>query len=79
MQRRVNEVALPADGRLDADPARLAQILGNLLANAAKYTPLKARFTSAKAEGPNAVIQVRDTARHPGGSAAPHLRLVRAG
>lgn len=32
-------VSLPADCFLDADPDRLAQVFGNLLKNAARYTP----------------------------------------
>jgi two-component system CheB/CheR fusion protein len=46
---------------LDADPARLAQVLGNLLNNAARYTPRGGRisFTAAR-EGDDAVIVVTD-------------------
>jgi signal transduction histidine kinase/ActR/RegA family two-component response regulator len=46
---------------LDADPTRLAQVIANLLNNAAKYT--KARGTirlTAEHEGAEAVIRVRD-------------------
>ena len=46
---------------LDADLTRLAQVLGNLLNNAAKYTPEGGRIEiSARAEGGEAVIAVAD-------------------
>jgi PAS domain S-box-containing protein len=48
--------------RVEADPTRMAQVLWNLLNNAAKYTPEGGRIwlTAAK-EGGEAVIRVRDT------------------
>jgi PAS domain S-box-containing protein len=49
---------------LEADPARLAQVLGNLLDNAAKHSPRGGRITlSAEREGGRAVIEVRDAGR----------------
>jgi signal transduction histidine kinase len=56
-------VSLPAEPlRLEADAARLAQILGNLLNNAAKYTPAGGRVElTATREGGDIVIRVRDT------------------
>lgn len=47
---------------LEADPARLAQILSNLLYNAAKYTdPGGCISLSVRREGHEAVLSVRDT------------------
>lgn len=58
LQVELDEQPLP----LDADPTRLAQVLGNLLNNAAKYTPAGGQLTvSAKRDGGDAVIQVRDS------------------
>jgi len=46
---------------LDADPMRLAQVVGNLLANAAKCTEPGGQITvTATVEGPQAVLAVRD-------------------
>ncbi len=57
------EVALPHELLpLDGDPVRLAQILANLLNNAAKYTDAGGRITvTAVREGANVAIRVRDT------------------
>jgi signal transduction histidine kinase len=47
---------------LNADPTRLAQILGNLLTNACKFTDKRGRiFLTVEREGAQAVIRVRDT------------------
>jgi len=46
---------------LEADPARIAQILDNLLANAAKYTPDGGHVRmSVQREGKEAVVRVED-------------------
>ena len=46
---------------LDADPVRLAQVFGNLLNNAAKYTPNGGQITlRAERHGGNVVVSVRD-------------------
>ena len=57
------EVTLPDEPMwVEADPTRMAQVLWNLLNNAAKYTPEGGRIwlTAAK-EGGEAIIRVRDT------------------
>ena len=47
---------------LFADPVRLIQVISNLVNNAAKYTERGGRVViSARAEGPEAVIRVRDS------------------
>src|SRR4051812_3233393 len=46
---------------VDGDPTRLAQVVANLLTNAARYTPPRGRIAvSAAAEGEEVVIRVRD-------------------
>lgn len=47
---------------VDADPVRLAQVVSNLVDNAAKYTPERGTITIAlSVEGEEAVVAVRDT------------------
>ena len=55
-------VDLPDDALpLDADPVRMAQVVGNLLHNAAKYTPAGGRITvTAQRYGDDAMISVSD-------------------
>ncbi len=56
------EISLPpAPVALEADPTRLAQVVGNLLTNAAKYTPEGGRIVLAAApEDAQVVVRVRD-------------------
>jgi signal transduction histidine kinase len=52
------DAALP----VDADATRIAQVVANLLNNAAKYTPPRGQITLAvRRDGDDAVIAVRDT------------------
>jgi signal transduction histidine kinase len=56
-------VDVPSDGLgVSADPARLAQVISNLLTNAAKYTPPGGLIrVSAALEGESVVLRVRDS------------------
>jgi len=57
-QMQLAEDPLP----LEADPTRLAQVLGNLLNNAAKYTPAGGHISlRALRDGNEALIEVRDS------------------
>jgi signal transduction histidine kinase len=47
--------------RIDADPIRLRQALGNLVANAVKYTPSGTITITTSANGKAILIEVRDT------------------
>jgi PAS domain S-box-containing protein len=48
--------------QIDVDPTRMAQVLSNLLNNAAKYTPDGGRIElSARCDGSSALISVTDT------------------
>ncbi|MDB5868579.1 MAG: putative histidine kinase, hybrid [Polaromonas sp.] len=63
-RRHSLSVSLPAGGDIElmADATRLAQMLGNLLNNAAKYTPEGGRISlSARREGDMAVLEVTDS------------------
>ena len=60
-RRHVLAVDVPRGLVVDADPARLSQVVANLLSNAAKYTDAGGRITVvATAEGDAAVLRVRD-------------------
>lgn len=56
-------VTVPSTGlEIDADPARMAQVLSNLLTNAAKYTPVNGDVAiSAAREGGEVVVRVVDS------------------
>ncbi len=62
-RRHTLEVELPAEPLwLDADPLRIAQVLGNLLTNAAKFTDVGGRITlTAAREGSDVALSVTDS------------------
>mgnify|MGYP003288116254 CR=1 FL=1 len=68
-------VTLPPEPiALDADPIRLAQVLSNLLNNAAKYTERGGHiWLSAERHGYEAVVTVRDTGTGIPAELLPHI------
>jgi signal transduction histidine kinase len=59
---------------VEGDPARLAQVVGNLLTNAAKYTPDGGTIRlTAEREGGQAVIRVRDSGMGIAADLLPHV------
>jgi signal transduction histidine kinase len=68
-------VTLPPEPiALDADPIRLAQVLSNLLNNAAKYTERGGHiWLSAERHGYEAVVTVRDTGTGIPAKLLPHI------
>jgi signal transduction histidine kinase len=59
---------------LDGDQARLAQVVSNLLNNAARYTDRGGRVTlAAERQGSDAVVRVRDTGIGIPADMLPHL------
>ena len=69
------EISLPPDSLLlDADPVRLAQVVGNLLTNSAKYTEANGHiWLTARREGDQAVLSVRDTGIGIAPDMLPHV------
>jgi len=69
------DFSLPEESLLlHADPVRLAQVVGNLLTNAAKYTEPNGRiWLSAWREGDQAVLNVRDSGIGIEPDVLPHI------
>lgn len=73
--RQQLDIDLPVEEiRLEADPTRMAQVLGNILGNASKYTPSggKARL-SAVLDGGRVAISVKDTGSGIAAEDLPHV------
>ena len=59
---------------VDADPVRLAQVVSNLLTNSAKYTEANGHiWVSARREGNDAVLRVRDDGIGIAPDVLPHI------
>jgi len=69
------ELNIPRQGlEVNADPVRLSQVISNLLANAAKYTPSGGRITvQAAEEAGDIVLRVRDTGMGIAPDILPHV------
>jgi PAS domain S-box-containing protein len=69
------DVDLPVEEvQVEADPARMAQVLANLLSNAAKYTPAGGHVRLAAArEGDRVAISVKDTGAGIAPADLPHI------
>ncbi|MEO6362484.1 MAG: ATP-binding protein, partial [Caldimonas sp.] len=72
-QRLTIDLGAPAND-VDGDPVRLAQVVGNLLHNAAKYTPAGGAITlSTRRKGETGVIRVVDDGMGISAEALPHV------
>jgi PAS domain S-box-containing protein len=74
MEHELTVTLPPQPVHLHADPARLAQVVGNLLSNAGKFTDRGGRiWLTVRQDGEHAEIEVRDTGI--GIAAEHHARL----
>lgn len=69
------EISLPRESLLlDADPVRLAQVIGNLLTNSAKYSEANGQiWLTAQRDGDEALLTVRDTGIGIAPDMLPHV------
>jgi signal transduction histidine kinase len=69
------EVETPADlPEVAVDPERMAQVLGNLVSNALRYTPQNGRIVlSAQAQADDLLLQVRDSGSGIASEDLPHI------
>ena len=69
------EISLPEESlRVNGDPVRLSQVVGNLLTNAAKYTESNGRIRlSARREDGEAVLRVQDEGIGIAPDVLPHV------
>ncbi|MCE9525409.1 MAG: PAS domain S-box protein [Planctomycetales bacterium] len=69
------ELSIPSESLLlDADPVRLAQVVGNLLVNSAKYTPCSGHIgVTAQREGNQVVLRIRDNGIGIAPDMLPHV------
>ncbi|MEJ8837388.1 sensor histidine kinase [Ramlibacter sp. AN1133] len=64
----------PGPVLVHADPVRLAQVFGNLLENASKYTPERGQITlCVEVREPNVVVTISDNGIGISAEALPHL------
>ena len=62
------------EAMIDGDGTRLRQVLDNLLSNALKFTPKGGVIdTRLRIDGPNAVLQIRDTGEGISSDFLPHI------
>ena len=71
---RLSLAVAPDTPDVDADGARILQVLGNLLGNALKYTPAGGTITAgAEPQGDEVLLWVRDTGAGIAAQHLPHL------
>jgi CheY-like chemotaxis protein/anti-sigma regulatory factor (Ser/Thr protein kinase) len=75
LQRHRLEISLPPEAlRVHADPVRLTQVLGNILANAAKYSEPNGHIElGVGRDGDDAVVRVRDDGMGIAQDMLPHV------
>jgi two-component system sensor histidine kinase BaeS len=78
-QAKQQEVALVVDAEqplpeVDVDPDRMAQVFGNLISNALRYTPAEGRIVlQAQARGDRVLLDVKDTGEGIASEDLPHV------